>query len=577
MEKRTLQRLHAHLTIASLILSLLGPVSIVANDTTGAPTPTIELTPILSIERNWDNLSLLYPDQYHDADEVEDEIANIAQAVPELVDLEVIGQSYLGRDISCLRITNEQSLTQQAKTLVVAHHHAREQITIEAALRLILYLLNGYGEDEQITAYIDTEEIFVIPTLNPDSLEYVVNQGNHWLRKNLRPYDNDGDGEEDEDPLQDVDGDGWISSFETYAKNGDDLTYISSTYEGVDDDGDGLVNEDGVGLTDLNRNYPTYWSPSSANSNDPASQVYRGSSPFSEPETQALRDLVLEHEFAMAYSLHSGINATYFSTNSVGNWVEPVLYSRMIDDLESILPESFNEGLGYPSREKLAAHGDLATHGGMWKDWMYQERGTVAPICFEIYHNGSVDDWSFYEVIEENSTHVLMKWDGIFGYFAPFESHIDALWNEIRPAFDYLLATTPRLQLSTPSVSGGTSEGSTVTISCQIECLSDRLTTQGDINFLTTDGGILAHSGYLSPGQSLSRSAQITLPQSITTSNLTILLGNDYTGYHALVLSSSNGSPTDPPPEAFPWPMVIALLAIAAVTVVLIVIWRARR
>ncbi|TFG06499.1 hypothetical protein EU538_10160, partial [Candidatus Thorarchaeota archaeon] len=377
------------LIVLFLMFSSFSPILVIAADTADVSVPTIELIPVPSIERDWSDVSLLYPDQYHDADEVQEEIEHIAESVPELVGLEVIGQSYLGRNISSLRITNEQSSLQKAKTLVVAHHHGREQITVEAALRFILYLLNGYGEDDEITEYVDTEEIFVIPTLNPDTLEYVVNQGNHWLRKNLRPYDNDGDGEADEDVLQDVNGDGWISSFETYRKEGGDLIYLGSTYEGIDDDADGLVNEDGIGLTDLNRNYPTYWSPSSANSNDPTSQVYRGSSPFSEPETRALRDLVLNHRFAMSYSLHSGINSTYFATNSVGNWAEPVLYSRMIDDLDDILPDSFNEDQGYPSQHRFATHGELATHGGMWKDWMYQERGTIAPICFEIYHNGT--------------------------------------------------------------------------------------------------------------------------------------------------------------------------------------------
>ena len=172
-----------------------------------------------SVTRDWEDVELLYDNQRHDSAEVDEEIENIHSSVPELVDIEVIGQSYEGKNITSLRITNEQNTVQKAKTLVVAHHHGREQISIEMALRFILRLLNGYGHDALLTEYVDTQEIYVIPTLNPDALDIVVNEGNHWLRKNLRPYDNDGDGLYGEDDAEDIDGDGHISEFDVYTKD----------------------------------------------------------------------------------------------------------------------------------------------------------------------------------------------------------------------------------------------------------------------------------------------------------------------------------------------------------------------
>ena len=166
--------------------------------------PVIERVVTPSVTRTWEPVSLLYDDHFHDPVEVDEEIENIQSLVPELVDLEIIGQSYQGRNLTYLRITNELNTVQKAKTLVVAHHHGREQITVELALRFILHLLNNYGVDDTITEYVDTQEIFVIPTLNPDALEIVVNEGNHWLRKNLRPFDNDGDGLFSEDDLEDT-------------------------------------------------------------------------------------------------------------------------------------------------------------------------------------------------------------------------------------------------------------------------------------------------------------------------------------------------------------------------------------
>jgi len=284
--------------------------------------PQIVEVEVASISRAWDPVSLLYDNQWHDSAKVDEEIENIHSSVPELVDVEVIGQSYQGKNITSICITNEQNTVQQAKTLVVAHHHGREQISIEMALRFILRLLNGYGEDATLTEYVDTQEIYVIPTINPDALDVVVNEGNHWLRKNLRPYDNDGDGLFGEDDAEDTNGDGHISEYYVYIKDypAEEPSLYDFDYffrEGDDNDEDGLTNEDEVGLVDLNRNYPNWWTDGDT---DVTTQVYRGTAPFSEPETQAFRDFALNHSFAMAYSVHSGINATFFTTDEVGNW-----------------------------------------------------------------------------------------------------------------------------------------------------------------------------------------------------------------------------------------------------------------
>ncbi|MFW9960666.1 MAG: M14 family zinc carboxypeptidase, partial [Candidatus Thorarchaeota archaeon] len=290
--------------------------------------PVAEKVVISSVTRTWDPLSLIYEDQFHDPIELDEEIDSIHNLVPGLIDVEIIGESFEGRNITCLRITNELNTVQKAKTLIVAQHHGREQITVELALRFILWLLNGYGIDAMLTEYVDTQEIYVIPTLNPDALEIVVNDGNHWLRKNLRPYDNDGDGQFGEDDAEDVDGDGWISNFLVYEK--DYPTEVPSIFdydweywEGIDNDNDSLYNEDEVGLVDLNRNYPTFWD---LGNTDVITQEYRGTDPFSEPETQAFRDFAQKHKFAMAYSLHSGTNATFFVQDTSFNWVRPTLY-----------------------------------------------------------------------------------------------------------------------------------------------------------------------------------------------------------------------------------------------------------
>jgi hypothetical protein len=535
---------------------------------TDAPSgvPTIERVTTPSVTKTWSTLSLIYDDQFHDPVELDEEIEMIHSSVPELVDLEVIGESYEGRNISCLRITNELNSVQKAKTLVVAQHHGREQITVELALRFMLYLLNNYGDDATITEYIDTQEIFVIPTLNPDALEIVVNQGNHWLRKNLRPYDNDEDGLFGEDDIEDTDGDGWISNFLVYEKDyesevPDINDYDWEWYEGIDNDGDGLVNEDEVGLVDLNRNYPTFWDDAEGDLLIHETQVYHGTSPFSELETQAFRDFVLNHRFAMAYSLHSGINATYFLTDAYNNWPAAVsqLFYDMTFDYDEILPDGFNEHLGYlPSTRSLDAL------SGGWGEWMYYERGTTVPITFEVYHNGSVDTEEAHEIIENNSTHIIREWKGIYGYFNPFESHINRLWDELLPAFDYLLEMTPRLDIMISGVTGGVTTGATVGMSAEMTCLSPRLGTHGGVHVLGSDDTILDTLIALEGDQTLTDQVSITLPADLS-SDMTILIGNNYTGYAEFVLSADT-------PAATMDPLVIgAIVGVSIVAVVLVV------
>ncbi len=69
--------------------------------------------------------------------------------------------------------------------------------------------------------------------------------------------------------------------------------------EGIDDDGDGRINEDGPGGYDMNRNFGFNWQPSYV-------QNGAGDYPFSFPETRAVRDFVLAHQnIAAAQNFHN--------------------------------------------------------------------------------------------------------------------------------------------------------------------------------------------------------------------------------------------------------------------------------
>ena len=429
----------------------------------------------------------------------------------------------------------------------MAQHHGREQITVEMALRFILYLVNGYGTDATITEYIDTQEIYVIPTLNPDALDVVVNQGNQWLRKNLRPYDNDGDGLFSEDDAEDINGDGHISEYYVYIKDYPSqvpnlLDFNYSYREGIDNDGDGQINEDEVGLVDLNRNYPYFWDAGGPDSEDVTSQVYHGTAPFSEPETQAFRDFALQHKFAMAYSLHSGTNASYFTTDENDYWLEPVLYYGMASDLHDILPDDFYSGIQlYPQNTGRL---ESAVSGG-WGEWMYYACGSTVPITFELYTNASANvNYAMGEVIFENSTHIIREWKDIYGYFDPTAEYIDTLWTEVRPAFDYLLEMTPRSVLDALGISGGVKAGDQVDLTMSMECLSPRLGTKDGILILDEAGNILDSMASIDADERISSYPAFDLPEDLSPQGYTILMGNNYTGYTQFILKIGGEVPS---------------------------------
>ncbi|UCG03368.1 MAG: hypothetical protein JSW11_05125 [Candidatus Heimdallarchaeota archaeon] len=508
---------------------------------------------IQSVDRTWDDLSLLYPDQFHNSTEIIEEIANFEASVPELVDVSVIGQSVLGNDIQLVRITNEANTVQKAGVFFVTQHHAREQITIEATLRFILRLLNEYGEDEKITHYVDSEEIYIIPTLNPDGNDIVVDGGNEWIRKNARRHDDDGDGLLDEDPLDDLNGDGKIYGIEYYEKpsptwdlfdSGFTAWPVKTITEGKDNDEDGLVNEDVVGFTDLNRNYDSYWNDSSFTSgwdSDTTSETYPGTAPFSEPETAALRDFVLQHKFAAAISLHSGINETYFPVSANNYYLEPVLYSELYTYLRVILPNRFLPWRG----NSVNTHITTST-AGEWSLWMYEEAGCEVPMTFEIYHNESaLRENECYFLLEENDTHQVWNWTGMYEHFAPEESakNFDSLWEDISPAFDYWMEITPRLEVTVKStVFSGFDAGDVVTLEVDIENLSPFLSTLSvvevtDENYnMLTRNGVPVHTIAIVPEYKYSTTIEFDLPHTITDGSLNIMVGNEYTGYQKLMI-----------------------------------------
>jgi carboxypeptidase T len=178
---------------------------------------------------------------YHDYAEVTAETAQAVADYPGLVTRQSIGTSYQGRELWALKVSDNVSTDEpEPEVLFTANQHAREHLTVEMALYLLKELTTKYASDARIKNIVDTREIWIIPTVNPDGAEFDVSTGSYALwRKNRQPN----------------------------------------------------AGTTAIG-TDLNRNWGFQWGCCGGSSATPSSETYRGPAAFSANETQRVRDFV---------------------------------------------------------------------------------------------------------------------------------------------------------------------------------------------------------------------------------------------------------------------------------------------
>jgi hypothetical protein len=189
---------------------------------------------------------------FHSTLELETDLRTLERDYPGLARVVEIGESLEGRRILALKISDNASTDEgEPAVLFLGCHHAREWISVEVPLLFGRRLLESYGVDQEVRDLVDGSEIWIIPIVNPDGLEYSIHVYRYW-RKNRR------------------------------------------------------ANDDGTFGVDINRNYGYRWGFDDIGSSGvPSSDVYRGTGPFSEPETDAVRELFAGRDFRAAISFHS--------------------------------------------------------------------------------------------------------------------------------------------------------------------------------------------------------------------------------------------------------------------------------
>ena len=113
---------------------------------------------------------------YHNYAEMVADVQAVAAAHPATVHLFSLGTSYEGRDLIGVRISNDATDNlSEPGVFYVGQHHAREHLTVEVVLSLMH--LFAESRSRRLTDLVNTRQIYIVPSLNPDGSEYDIATG----------------------------------------------------------------------------------------------------------------------------------------------------------------------------------------------------------------------------------------------------------------------------------------------------------------------------------------------------------------------------------------------------------------
>ena len=324
--------------------------------------------------------------RYYTYEGMVDIMEKIAKAYPELAKMESIGKSYEGRDIYVLTISdfNTGNPSKKPAMYIDGNIHSNEIQGTEFSLYTAWYLTEMFDELDFIKELLEDKTFYINPSINPDARNDFMNQPNtpHSPRSGMIVLDNDGDGEAGEDGFDDINEDNHITMMIRKSPTGryikdprDDRKLIRVEaeekgeyemlgYEGIDTDGDGEVNEDGIGYYDPNRDWGWKWQPD---------YIQRGAYkyPFSLPENRAIMEFVMKHpNIAGAQTYHN-----YGGMILRGPGAEEDAETYNSDDVEIYDAIARKGEEMIPGYRYLVVYKDLYSVFGGELDWFYGGRG----------------------------------------------------------------------------------------------------------------------------------------------------------------------------------------------------------
>jgi len=371
--------------------------------------------------------------KYYTNQGVADLCSRLAKTYPGLVTMETIGKSYQGRDIYLLTITDKKIKDHSDKPgfWIDGNIHSSELQGTEMAMYTAWYLCEMYDENDFIRNLLAERTFYIAPSINPDGRE-VFTSGTLPPRSGLAPRDNDRDGLIDEDGFDDLNGDKEISQMRIKSPRGNMKVdpsdprkmirvapgekgdYLLLGYEGYDNDGDGLINEDGPGGYDGNRDWGFNWEPN---------YVQGGADkyPFSFPETQAVRDFVKSHpNITASQSFHNSGGMILRGPSIRGGGAEA--YSRQDDEAIERIGRTGEKMI--PGYKLLTIWKDMYTVWGGELDWMHGNG------CF-VYSN---ELWTSYLMFYDSTNSDQYEFDRLLLFddaFIPWQKVAHPRFGEV--------------------------------------------------------------------------------------------------------------------------------------------------
>lgn len=263
---------------------------------------------------------------YHDYNEMKTAMKNLETKHPDIARVNVIGKTYEGRDMIAIHINSDKNALDKAQSskpgiIFMGQHHAREHLSQEIPIMLAEYLLNNKS-DPTLSGLLQTRDIWIVPSVNPDGSEYDISGGQYKMwRKNRRD------------------------------------------------------NGDGTRGVDLNRNYGYMWG-TGGSSKDTDSDIYMGSQPFSEPETQVIKNFVESQP-------NTKILLTFHTYSELILYPWGHLFDPIKDTKDRTTYEKMAKTMAGWNGYTPEQSSDLYITSGDTVDWAYGARGIFA-FTFEL-------------------------------------------------------------------------------------------------------------------------------------------------------------------------------------------------
>ncbi|MBP2322079.1 hypothetical protein JOF56_002464 [Kibdelosporangium banguiense] len=265
---------------------------------------------------------------YHNYAEQNAELQKIAADHPSIARLSNIGTSFQGRNLMLLKISdNVASDESEPEVLFTCQQHAREHLTPEMCLRIANRYTDGYGSDTAITNMVNSREIWIVTSVNPDGSEYDIATG----------------------------------SYRSWRKN-----------------------RQGPG-TDLNRNFGYNWGCCGGSSGSTGSETYRGPSAFSAPETQRVRDFVNSRVVGGVQQIKSHIDWHTYSELIL--WPYGYTYNNTAPGLDANQERAFRtlgQQMAGTNNYTPQQSSDLYITDGTINDWLWGVH-KIWSYTFEMY------------------------------------------------------------------------------------------------------------------------------------------------------------------------------------------------